>query len=470
MPAQPFVRAQGTPEHAQILRVRPLAAAGSPDLQAVAQHMFSLMLRNLSSDGYRFLDPSSPGPQPSFSQAGCIIAAPSYPANTPGINQDYVFNWVRDAAITAIELAAAKIPAQPGAPVQPLVDYVRFSQLCQNNAVPTKGHAVFTMEGNPRQWSEQNDGPAIQTLAILQAFDQLDPATQAIATSVMNTNIEYLLTIYQEPTKNLWEEYCGLSFFAQAVQLKCFQQVAANTIGVEIPNGVSEAVGWLQDALQRHWNGQYYVTLLAPPAPGDPNMPAVPAGRGYDPNIDIVQASIYGAIPFTDTKLLATAAQLRRQWADRASQTVYPISLADSKLGLGPMLGRYPGDFYDGDTSQPVPGGHPWAVCTCNFAELYYGLANEISGGTAVPLDPLSTEFFGQVGIDAGTSPEEAAVALRNAGDAMMQAVVYHSDNLELSEQFDGTTGYEKSVRDLTWSYAAFLSAVRRRNAGAVEG
>ena len=36
--------------------------------------------------------------------------------------------------------------------------------------------------------------------------------------------------------------------------------------------------------------------------------------------------------------------------------------------------------------------------------------------------------------------------SLQNAGDAMLQAVIYHSDNLELSEQFDGVSGYEKSV------------------------
>ena len=47
----------------------------------------------------------------------------------------------------------------------------------------------------------------------------------------------------------------------------------------------------------------------------------------------------------------------------------------------------------------------------------------------------------------------------------MLDAVLFHSDHLELSEQFDKDTGYEKSVRDLTWSYAAFLSAVRARNA-----
>ncbi len=45
----------------------------------------------------------------------------------------------------------------------------------------------------------------------------------------------------------------------------------------------------------------------------------------------------------------------------------------------------------------------------------------------------------------------------------MLQAVIFHSDHYELSEQFDGVTGYERSVTNLTWSYAAFLSALRAR-------
>ena len=56
----------------------------------------------------------------------------------------------------------------------------------------------------------------------------------------------------------------------------------------------------------------------------------------------------------------------------------------------------------------------PWAVSTCNFAELYYWLASD-------------------------------------------------SDHLELSVPFDAWTGYEKSVSNLSWSYASFLSAVRAR-------
>jgi len=96
------------------------------DLQRIAQHMYALMLRNVSSDGYPFTDST----HELVSLPGCVIAAPSYPANTPGISQDYVFNWVRDAAITALELDAAAAP-QPGQPVEALVDYVSFADLCQ---------------------------------------------------------------------------------------------------------------------------------------------------------------------------------------------------------------------------------------------------------------------------------------------------------------------------------------------------
>jgi glucoamylase len=184
----------------------------------------------------------------------------------------------------------------------------------------------------------------------------------------------------------------------------------------------------------------------------------------YDPNIDIVMAAIYGAIPVTDTKLLATAAQLRSQWADPDSGYFYPINGADQQRGIGPLLGRYPGDVYDGDTDALV-GDHPWAVSTANFAELYYRLAEQVTTTGTVPLDSLSGAFFSQVGIDASTAPAAAAAALADAGDQMLQAVIFHSDNLELSEQFDATTGYEKSVSNLSWSYASFLSAVRARSA-----
>ncbi len=455
MPTIQNVRAHTTAQSAGVAKVRPTLAFQQSDLPTIAQHMFSLMFRNVASDGYVFTDPVTAN---SFSLPGCVIAAPSFPANTPGVDQDYVFNWTRDAAITAMEIAAANVPTRPGGGVEPLIDYVNFAQICLGNAAPTKLHACFTIAGQARQpWSEQSDGPALQTLAVLQAFDQLDAPTQVIAQALIANNIDILLGVYQSPTTNLWEEQLGQSFFARSVQLRCFQAIQSNTYGIPVPSGVATAITWLTTELETHWNNTYYVSVI-------------PAPQGYDPNIDIVSASIYGAIPYTDTKLLATAAQLRAQWADDSSPEQYPINAADKSLGIGPLLGRYPGDTYDGDLADNILGRHPWALCTCNFAELYYALANEIAQSQTVPIDQFSETFFSQIGATAQTSAGDVVSALRDAGDAMLQAVIYHSDNLELSEQFDGVSGYEKSVRNLTWSYAAFLSAVRARSGLSVNG
>lgn len=434
-------------------------AVGQADLTMVAQHMYALMLRNIASDGYPFTDSS----HTLVSRPGCIIAAPSYPANAPGISQDYVFNWVRDGAITMLEVIAA-VAATPGAPVQPLLDYVSFARTCFDNAVPTKGHACFTVAGGSRPWTEQNDGPAIQSVALLAAYPLLDAGSQAAAKALITDSVNFLLDVYRDQTTNLWEEHSGCSFFARSAQLRCLREVAANDIGLPVPAGVAPAITWLESALDVHWTGSYYATMIGGETPGDPGQSTVP--DGYDPNIDIVQACIYGAILCTDTKMLATAALLRSAWADPSSARVYPINVADAASGLGPMFGRYPGDTYDG--AGGGLGDHPWALCTANFAQLHYLLASEISASGVLPCDAFSKPFFDQLGIDEDTSPQAAAAALIKAGDAMLFAVISHSDHLELSEQYDGISGYEKSVRDLTWSYAAFLSAVRAKTGVAV--
>ena len=294
-------------------------AVGQADLATVAQHMFALMLRNVSSDGFAFADPADPS---QFSRPGCIIASPSYHASYPAVDQDYVFNWTRDAAIVAIELAAAELPTN-----QPLIDYVNFAQTCQNSGPPI-GWASYTIEGRKRDgWSEQSDGPALRTLAILQLYPQLDAATQAVARAVIATDIGYLLAVYQQPTKSLWEERDGFSFFARSVQSRCFSALANNALGIPVPAEIAEAISWLQARLAEHWNSNenIYVTFGGPAGASNPPLTA-----GYDPNVDIVMACIYGAIEPTDTRMLATAARIRSQWTDPASSFAYPINAADA--------------------------------------------------------------------------------------------------------------------------------------------
>jgi hypothetical protein len=111
------------------------------------------------------------------------------------------------------------------------------------------------------------------------------------------------------------------------------------------------------------------------------------------------------------------------------------------------------------DAGLPKIAQHPFSL-----------MANQIQNTQAVPLDQLSTNFFSQIGVTSVTPVADVVSKLQDVGDAMLAAVIYHSDHLELSEQFDGATGYEKSVKNLTWSYAAFLSAVRARTGQNVQG
>jgi glucoamylase len=426
--------------------VRPSAAES--DLPALAPYMFWLMFRNVASDGLVFDDPVNAG---IVSAPGCVLASPSWENTATMVTQDYVYHWTRDAAIVAIELSAAytagMLPTN-----QPLIDYVTFSATCQASAGDFD-RASFYINGAQRPWTDQTDGPALQTLALLAIYGQLDAPTQAIATALINANLAFLSTAYQGQTFNLWEEEYGYSFFARSAQLRCFQAVAANSVGIAVPSWLPAALSWLVSALEGHWNGEYYQSML--PVPADYRAP-------YDPNIDVVMAAVYGAESVTDPQLLATAALIRAQWADSSSKYFYPINGADATQGLGPMLGRYPGDVYDGDTDALV-GDHPWAISTANFAELYYRLAAKILSSRTVPADSLSDPFLAQVGITSSTAPLDAATALRAAGDAMLGAIVYHSNHFELSEQFDAFSGYEKSVSNLSWSYAAYLSAIRAR-------
>jgi glucoamylase len=105
---------------------------------------------------------------------------------------------------------------------------VQFAQFCQNSAI-NLGHfdrASFLINGTPRDWTDQTDGPALQTLAILQLFGQLDAPTQTVARAVIAANLNFLQNAYQGETFNLWEEEKGASFSARSVQLKCFQAIA----------------------------------------------------------------------------------------------------------------------------------------------------------------------------------------------------------------------------------------------------
>jgi glucoamylase len=431
------------------------------DPSAVGPHMFSLMQRNIATDGFLIADHNVAG---GFSLPGCVLASPSwptYPGDVAGISEDYVFNWTRDAAITVsafLDQAPALAPVEAATRI--LAGYVNFASTCQSGG-GILGQAKYTPEGWPTGAVDESDGPALRVLTLLQGFAGLDAATQSAAGKVIAADLGYLLdnSRYQQPTVTHWEDTVGQSLFARSVQLRCLNQVisAAPGLDISVPATAQTAATWLGQQLPTHWspaNNWYASVMDGQRLTGDPAAP-------YDPSVDPILACVYGdGITPTDPKLLSTAAQVRAQWT--TGPGAYPINSDDAGRGLGPLIGRYVGDQYDG-MSLTSPTGHPWGVCTCSFAQLYYELASAVNKGAPVPSDPLAAGFLGQVGVTVPSSASDVVNALRAAGDSMLNAVVYHSNYLELSEQFDQTTGFEISVSNLTWSYAAFLLAVGAR-------
>jgi glucoamylase len=422
-----------------------------PDPSAVAPYMFALMLRNVATPGFVTGDHNAIG---NYAAPGCVLASPSwplYPGNVAPITQDYYFNWTRDAAIT-VSMVLSQAPTQAAAAV--LTSYVRFASLCQ--ASGDIGQAKYTPQGGPTGASDESDGPALRVITILQGFADLDVSTQALAKDVIAGDLHYILDNdrYRLGTVTLWEDTFGQSIFARTVHLRCLNRVLAAdpAWGLSVPANAADAVTWLEQQLPTHQVGGRYVSVLSPSRlQGDPAAP-------YDPAIDPILAALYGdGIPVTDPALLSTAAQVRAQWTAGGADP-YPINAADEGQGIGPLIGRYLGDQYDG-LSLVSNTGHPWVVCTCSFAQLYYALAHQIENGADVPADQLAA-LLEQLNAGAGVQP---AQALRSAGDSMLNAVIFHSNRLELSEQFDSSSGFERSVSNLTWSYASYLLALSAR-------
>lgn len=415
--------------------------------------MLGLLMRNIASVGWILQDGAY-----RLSKPGCVIASSSYPLGAPGSVQDYVHNWTRDAAIVAFELAENNR-------VTAFEDYVSFARLTQEATLRggwPLDWACFHIDASPREsWTAQGDGPALQTLAILHGWALLSGAIKPLAASLIDRNLQFLLEHHRSKSTNLWEETFGHSLFTRSVQLRCFEQALANgkilDLGREMLERISVARKHLCGCLDEHFVEQEGRYRSVPDAPG---------AHGWDLNSDVIMASVYGALPCTDERLLSTAAQVYAAFADASSPWYYEINGVDAAIGLGPMIGRYPLDTYDGRMAESnAVGGHPWAPCTCNFAELYYNLARmhrsgvPLVGGRAAP-------FYAQAGIGRHTPPAAAADLLKEAGDRMLRAIMHHSDHVELSEQFHGKTGFQLSIRNLTWSYASFMSAVRARNAG----
>lgn len=101
----------------------------------------------------------------------------------------------------------------------------------------------------------------------------------------------------------------------------------------------------------------------------------------------------------------------------------------------GVAIGRYPEDMYAGNNFD---GGNPWPLCTLAIAEALYRVADTVK---AKGNDVLAEDYA-------------------KLADTFVARVRFHAyQDGVLDEQIDKYSGFMTSAKDLTWNYAAMLTA-----------
>ncbi|KAK8231396.1 glucoamylase I precursor [Phyllosticta capitalensis] len=450
--------------------------------------------------------------------AGTVLASPSRE------HPNYYYQWIRDAAITmstVIDLYNSDPSSYQSTDVilPTLESYAELSRRIQRTSNPSGdftwpdlsglGEPKFEVDGSPftGNWGRpQRDGPALRAsalMAYMQAYNTTHPGlwqssnddwfqnlykAELPAHSVIKADLEYTARHWPDSGFDVWEEVQGRHFFTGMAQLRALRQ-GSNLAQLFQDPGAAAYYQVEADKLEQSMRKDFW----------DEEGGYIRATRGSDAewqrsgmDCSVLLGSLHGqaadqtwpaVFPPHDDAVLASLLKLVTDQRDR-----FPVNAgsqdADPLRGVG--IGRYPEDMYDGYEAKPA-GGNPWFLCTSSVSEILYRTAAHLNqtgrldfssrgasfwnalvcGGKPAsshcPL-PASKSSYSYTAADDTNVFETALERLVQVGDSFLDVVKTHANaDGALSEQFDRYHGFERGATDLTWSYGAFLQAVRAR-------
>ncbi|MBK5653190.1 MAG: glycoside hydrolase family 15 protein, partial [Rhizobium sp.] len=368
------------------------------------------------------------------------------------------------------------------------------------------GEPKFGVDGEPftGSWGRpQRDGPALRALTLMhylreynashpslwssnQAVDFFEPYYHASMppNSVIKADLEYVSHFWNESSFDLWEEVDGLHFFNLMVSARSLREGSRLARSFEDHGAADfykEQAGYIEHLLTKFWNpnkGHLVETLWSKRTGLDCGL--LLGSLHALPSEDSPDEATYP--PWSDEILISLLALTRDQY-ERFPINSSPSEDQDDDIEEyafeGTGIGRYPEDVYDGyGTSKR--GGNPWFLCTSSAAEVLYRTASHIAVSSNITITPLALPFYrsllatSSLDVEAGVFGDSDPVyhsiieRLKVTGDGFLEVVKTHVDAAgSMSEQFDRVTGYMRGARDLTWSYGAFLGAVRARKVAA---
>ncbi|KAK5956493.1 hypothetical protein OHC33_001978 [Knufia fluminis] len=410
---------------------------------------------------------------------GFVVASPST------TNPDYFFTWTRDSALTELMVTDELIFGTESVgnnSLQVIVEQYTGAQ-AQLQTVTNPSGALWPAGqglGEPKFYSNgtryngawgrpQNDGPALRAatfMEISEAIFQRNPNAPVIVSNVywplIYNDLLYVAQYWNTTSYDLWEEVNGNSVFTTVAQHRALVEGAiwAERLNKTCEPCVQQAPQIACFLANNFWNetGGYLLANINANQVERSQINADPI-LGAMHAFDINASCDAGALQPCNSRILAT----HKVWVD-SFRDLYPIN-HNATAPAAVLTGRYPEDSYY--------GGNPWYITTLAAAEVLYDAAAQFSKQGAITIDETSLAFWQDIYPNATadfTYGEDADVqnlvsAMTDYADRFVSLVQqYTPANGTLNEQINKTSGEPLSAIALTWSYAAFVTAIDRRN------
>ncbi|RAL14878.1 putative glucan 1,4-alpha-glucosidase [Aspergillus homomorphus CBS 101889] len=432
-------------------------ATGSVDAWLGTETTVSLngILANIGADG-------------EFSKSaksGIVIASPSTS------NPDYYYTWTRDSALTMKVLVDLFVNGQ--ASLQTVIEeYINSQAHLQTVSNPSGSLSGGAGLGEPKfnvdetaftgSWGRpQRDGPALRATALITFGNWLinnGYSTEAtnIVWPIVRNDLSYVAQYWNQTGYDLWEEVSGSSFFTVAVSHRALVE------GSTFAKSVGSSCSWCDSQapqilcfMQSFWTGSYMLANTNSGRSGKDANTVLASIHTFDPAAGCDDTTFQPCSP----RALAN----HKVYTD-SFRSVYSLNSGIAE-GTAVAVGRYPEDSYY--------NGNPWFLTTLAAAEQLYDAIYQWNRIGSITIDSTSLAFFkdiyssAAVGTYSSSSSAFSSIvsAVKTYADGYVSVVQSHAmTNGSLAEQYDKNHGTQLSARDLTWSYAAVLTANMRRN------
>ncbi|KAJ9143535.1 Glucoamylase [Coniochaeta hoffmannii] len=401
--------------------------------------------------------------------SGVVVASPSKS------NPDYWYTWTRDSALVFKSIVDTFTNSYDANLQSEIQNYIAAQAKLQGVSNPSGSLSDGAGLGEPKfnvdlsqftgAWGRpQRDGPALRAIALISYANWLisngyTSTASDIVWPIIKNDLTYVAQYWNQTGFDLWEEVQGSSFFTVAAQHRSL--IEGSTLAKALGTSCSACDNVAPQVLcflQRFWSsssGYVVANINAGGRSGKDANTILGSIHNFDPSAGC-DANTFQ--PCSDRALA------NHKVVTDSFRSIYTVNSGIAQ-GVAVAVGRYPEDSYY--------NGNPWYLNTLAAAEQLYDALYVWKQQGSITVTSTSLAFFKDLvpSVTAGTYALSSSTytsiynAVQTYADGYMAVVEkYTPSGGALAEQFDRSSGSPLSAADLTWSYAAFLTAAQRRS------